>query len=118
MFLTDDKPSLKDLLLLKGKGGRKLRVIDTIASQWEELAIALGFDGHVIHCVQKDYDHDCKGATSKIFRMWLENEDERLIGPISWSTLLQCLNDLGFSSICNELQDVIEKHPILLSVDL
>lgn len=104
--------------MLKGKGEKKVRIIDTIASEWEELAIALGFDGNVINYVKKDYVHDSKGASSKILGLWLENEDEQLKGPISWSTLLQCLDDIGYSSLSNDIHNIIEKPPTLQSVDL
>ena len=104
--------------MLKGKGEKKLRIIDAVASEWEELAIALGFDGNVINYVKKDYIHDSKGACSKILRLWLENEDEHLKGPISWSILLQCLDDIEYSSLSNEIRSIIENPPTLQSVDL
>ena len=95
-----------------------MRIIDTIASQWEELAMALGFDGNVIAFVKKDFVHDSKGATYKILRMWLENEYDKLKQPISWTTLLECLVDIGYSTICDEIRDIIETSSVLTSVDL
>ena len=111
-----------ELQLLHGKEDRKLRIVDTIASKWEELAIALGFDENVIAYVSKDYAHDSKGATLKILGMWLGEEYDDLKGPISWSTLLECLIEIGFSTISDEVREVIETHeqspPTLLSVEL
>lgn len=92
--------------------------MDTIASEWAELAMALGFGGHVISYVKKDYSQDCKGASCKILRMWLDHEYENLKEPVSWTTLLQCLGDAGFPGIANEVEDIIERPSTLLSVDL
>ena len=84
------------------------------------MAIALGFDGYTINYVKKDYVHDSKGASSKILGLWLENKDKvlDLKEPISWSTLLQCLEDIGYSTLSSEIRNVIVKPPTLQSVDL
>ena len=111
---------MKNLLWLKSDSGeREVRIIDTIAAEWEELAIALGFDGNVIKFVKKDFTQDSKGASCKILRMWLEGDYKDLKGPISWSTLLQCLTDIGYSKICQDIEYIILEEPLALqSVDL
>lgn len=101
-----------------GESLREVRIVDTVAAEWEELAMALGFDGHIINFVKKDFSQDSKGATCKILRMWLEGDYNDLKGPISWLTLLQCLTDIGYSTICEEIQEIFEEPLILQSVDL
>ena len=41
---------------------KKIRVIDTMAAEWEELAITLGFKAAVINYIRRDHVHDAKGA--------------------------------------------------------
>ena len=112
---------MKHVLWLKcdsGESLREVRIVDTVAAEWEELAMALGFDGHIINFVKKDFSQDSKGATCKILRMWLDGDYNDLKGPISWSTLLQCLTDIGYSTICEEIQEIFEEPLTLQSVDL
>ena len=114
-------PSFNALLLLRGTGDKKVHVIDTIASRWEDLAIALGFDGHMIDFVKRDFIQDSKGASCKILHMWLDPENVHnynLKTPVSWSTLLQCLRDIEYSTLCDDIQTIIDQPPILQSVDL
>ena len=39
---TDDRPTLHELQMLEGVDGRKVRVIERVAPDWKDLAIALG----------------------------------------------------------------------------
>ena len=116
----DEKPSLSDLWTLQGSGGKKVKIIETIASKWEQLAMALGFDGHTIDNVKRDFERDCEGASHKILRKWLEETDsyDNLKLPVSWSTLIQCLRDIEYSSLCDDIQMIIDQPPILQSIDL
>ena len=104
---TGDKPKLQELQVLNSDSGdaKKIRVIDTVAAQWEELAIALGFEAAVINYIRRDHVHDAKGACRDVLGKWLE-EEENLRGPVTWTTLIECLVDAGFASLAEALKKV------------
>ena len=97
---------MKHLQVLKGRGGRKVRVIDSVASEWEELAIALGFEKCDTDSFNRDYSQNAKGACRTVLRMWLNGESD-LDQPITWTTLIQCLIDAGFASVAEDLEEIL-----------
>lgn len=82
--------------------GKRLKVIKSVAFKWEQLAIALGFDGASIEKIKRDKFHQSKDATAEMFQEWL-NDDNDLQGPITWGTLIQCLVDAELAEIAISL---------------
>ena len=78
--------------------------MDSVASEWEQLAIALGFEVADIDCVKRNYVQDVKGACREILTKWLNGESE-CDSPITWSTLIQSLIDAGQVGITEDLQE-------------
>lgn len=108
-FFLDHKPTLHQLHVLMNKDGRKVKVIDSVAAKWEELAIALGFDAPDIDYVKRDYTQDAKGACRQVLYMWLNDESNENL-PITWTTLVQCLKDAQFSSVAEDLEKVLKEN--------
>lgn len=99
-----------------------MKVIETIAAQWEELAIALEFEAPVINYLSKDFKHDSKGAAKKVLEIWLKGESN-LDKPITWDTLIQCLSNAEQYGLAKDLEEIFEwkddyMHMDLLSLDL
>ena len=104
---TGDKPKLQELQVLGSESGaKKIRVIDTVAAQWEELAIALGFEAAVINYIRRDHVHDAKGACCHVLTKWLAEKEENLRSPVTWTTLIECLTDAGFAGLAEDLKKV------------
>lgn len=82
-----------------------VRVIDNVAPNWEELAIALGFKHYTIKTVQRDHKNDARGACHKVLSMWLEQAEENLVRPVTWNTLIQCLITAELSFLAEELKE-------------
>ena len=80
--------------------------MDAAASEWEDLAIALGFEAADIDCVKRDYVQNAKGACREILMKWLNGEIE-LDAPVTWSTLVQCLIDAGQVGLAQDLQEML-----------
>lgn len=109
---VDDVPKIYQLEQLTGSNSKTVRVIDSVAAKWEELAIALGFDASAIDRIRRDYSSDCKEACSQMLIKWLKAELERSDEhrAVSWGTLIDCLKDAEFSSIAKELEEIIDTH--------
>ena len=77
-----------------------------MAAQWEELAIALGFEA-VIERIRRDYVQDARGACRHVLTEWLaEKAEGNLRGPVTWTTLIDCLIDAGFAGLAEQLKEV------------
>ena len=100
--LTDDVPTLQQLQLIQGKD-KMVKVIDAVAPEWEELAISFGLAGHVISTIRKDNFRDSKTATRQVLTHWLAGECP---GTVSWESLVEHLDNAGFSGVAFDLQDL------------
>ena len=87
------KPTLRELQLLRDNDGRQVRVIDTVAPCWQELAVALGFDGAAIEVIDRGDFYRPEDACRKMFIRW-QNGEQGLRRPITWTTLIECLQEV------------------------
>ena len=85
-----------------------MRIIDSVAAKWEEVAIALGFDASAIACVRRDHSSDCKAACTLVLQKWLNKEYAHICKPVTWSTLIECLKDAEFSSLAHRITEILE----------
>lgn len=104
---VSDRPTLKQLLILNGHNGQRVRVIDSVAAEWEELAIVLGFEPAEINYVKRDYNQNARGACREILTKWLNGECNH-DSPITWGTLIQCLIDAGHVGVAEDLQETLK----------
>ena len=101
---TDQVPTIQQLHELQGKDGKTVRIIDTVAPEWEELAIAMGFPAHMISTIRRDNLRDAKGATLQVLTLWLKGSSSV---SVSWAVLLGCLQQADFSNITLDLQEML-----------
>ena len=102
-FFTDQVPTIQQLHELQGKDGKSIRIIDTVAPEWEELAMAMGFPAHVISTIWRNNIRDAKGATLQILTLWLEGKSSV---PVSWESLVDCLYQADFSTVSLDIQEM------------
>ena len=101
---ADQVPTIQQLHELQGKDGKTaIRLIDTVAPEWEELAMAMGFPAHVIGTIRRNHIHDAKGATLQIFTQWLEGKSSV---AVSWESLVDCLHQAEFSNVSLDIQEL------------
>ena len=96
-------PTIRQLQEVEGKDSKKVHILDIVAPEWEELAIAMGFPAHVIGTIRKDNLRDAKGATLQIFTQWLGGTYPI---PVTWGTLVDYLDQAGFSTLSLDLQEM------------
>ena len=89
-IIIEKTPSLSELQLLKTEDGSNMRIIETIAYDWQSVAIVLGFSGPQIKNIEKDHPNRCEDASHDMLSRWL-NKEHDLHGPMNWATLIDCL---------------------------
>ena len=106
--LIDDPPKMYQLEQLASSDSKTISVIESTAAKWEEVAIALGLDAPAIERIRRDYTSDCREACSQMFAHWLKMDYLDEEKPVTWSTLIDCLKDAEFSSVAEELHDILD----------
>ena len=100
---SESKPKLHQLQSLC-VGERRLRIIDSVAADWEGIAIALQFEASEIETVRSDCHFQSKPACRNIFGKWLDGQGCQ---PVTWQRLGEALADVGFSTLARDLQEVL-----------
>ena len=107
-YCIDAQPKLHELQLLEGVHGGKVRVMERVAPDWKDLAIALRFDQSRIKTIERDYKSSTEEACKEMFMRWLRGEHD-LASPCTWCTLVKCLNHAGLTDIANSLRKILEQ---------
>ena len=84
-----------------------IRVMDTVAGRWRDLAIALSFDEAALDVFHSDSFGCSEKACFKMLQRWIRGGAAM---PVCWGVLLQALRAGNFISLAHELS----KAPIQL----
>ena len=95
--------NIKALEELEGRGGRKVEVLESIGSEWEEVAKALDMGQEDIDMIKTRHsDHD-EEACREMLAIWLEGNN----GEVSWTALIQALIDAGLPLLADNLKAIL-----------
>lgn len=83
-----------------------VKIIEQVASQWEELAYVLQFSSAVVKTIECDNPKDCIAACTELLHWWLRGA-EGTRQPVSWATLVECLRDCDFIVLARDLENAI-----------
>ena len=89
--------------MLEGHGGRKVKLIEGIGSQWKELAVALGFEQDIIDMIISTHLHRHHEACHEMLARWLEGDT----GQVSWTTFIQSLITAGLPDLADSLNEIL-----------
>ena len=105
-FGVDDCPTLKLLSLLKTAEGKKIKIIPTVASQWQSLGDQLDFDksGKKLKEIEDKYPSDPKACCRSMFQHWIDGNG---VQPCSWRKLIEVLDDCEFDELAAEVQSAV-----------
>ena len=95
--------NIKALEELEGRGGRKVRVVESIGSEWEEVAKALDMGQEDIDMIKTRHSDLDEEACREMLATWLEGNN----GEVSWTALTQALIDAGLPQLADSLKDVL-----------
>ena len=94
-----DTIQLHQLDLLEGNG-KQVRVINTVAHDWERVAIRLHFTGDDITRIERDHSKS-ERACQSVFTEWLKGKGLR---PTTWNTVIKALREAEFSQVADDLE--------------
>ena len=98
-------PKLHELDRIEGNG-KVVKVIETVASMWNKIALRLYFNHHDISRVNRDNEQSME-AMSAVFTEWLEGKGRK---PTTWETLITALKESEYLIIARDLQVIFGVH--------
>ena len=87
--------------MVEFSNGRVLRIMESVASHWKQMAVALGFSVAKIKSIEKGEHYQPDDASFEIFSRWLEGEHD--LKPPTWEVLSQCLKQASLLDIAEML---------------
>ena len=73
-----------------------------MAADWQNVAIALGFDQARIKTIETNYPARAEDACREIFVRWLNGEHD--LAKPTWNTLINALQDAGLATVAISLK--------------
>ena len=97
--------------MIKGRRGRRIKVIDSVGSQWEELAKALDMEQEDIDMIKTTHGDNDEEACRAMLATWLEGNN----GEVSWTAFIQALIDAGLPELADSLKDIMVSNLQIIS---
>jgi hypothetical protein len=93
-------PKLHELDRIEGDG-KVVKVIETVASTWNKIALRLHFSHHDISRINQDNREQSVPAMSAVFTEWLAGKGRK---PTNWETLITALKESDYLIVASDLQ--------------
>ena len=82
-----------------------MRIINTVASRWNDIAIRLHFSGHDISRIERDHKESVVRACQAMFSEWLAGKARK---PITWNTLIEALQEAYYSKLASQVEIILD----------
>ena len=101
--ISDCKPTLGKLQILRSRGGKKVFIIKRLACDWTVIGDLLEFDdsGTQVSIVEKQHRGEPEACCRAIFQHWLNGFGVR---PCSWGKLIELLYDCDHQVLAQEVE--------------
>ena len=104
-YHVGDKPTLRELLCFKYNGiQHKIHIIDTVASRWRRLGLALKCDSSILDNIGHN-NTDVEDCCMKLMERWLQGTVGD--GPVTWETLVEAIDDARYGELAQQLKRVL-----------
>lgn len=81
-----------------------MKIIESIESQWEVVAIALGVKEDIISAIKSTHSHNHLEACCAMLATWLECNADKVF----WPTFIQGLTDAGLPDLADSLNEILK----------
>ena len=103
--------TLKNMQVFHGRHCRSIRILDTVAPDWEKIAMAIGFNASHINAIAREHPNDVEQACLQVFVCWLTDDCspdlKRPLPKPTWRALHGVLLDAGLNHFAQELGEVL-----------
>lgn len=111
----ETSPTLKTLSVMKTTTGKRIKIIATVCSSWQDLGAQMEFDefGTKLDAIKAKHSNDPESCCREMFQHWLRGNGIR---PCSWRKLIELLQDCDFEHLADQVKSVFTSWlvPIIL----
>ena len=104
-FLTGKKPTLAQLKIMKTATGEKIKIIESVATQWKELGDLFDFDseGRTLELIEANQQKDNLTCCREMFVCWLKGKGKEA----TWGVLIELLDDIDQSELARKVKTAL-----------
>ena len=108
MINADDSPALTELRKFPAKDG-SIDVAAEIGTDYEYFGTLILEDktGSKLKSIDKTKHGDAGDIAVEILRLWLQGKGK----PVTWRTLVECLQDIGLNVLANNIKSGLSTSP-------
>ena len=108
LHYADATPTIKNLFMMKTAKGKRIKIIETVASKWITLGFQLEFDdfGSKLDTIETKNHGDPEACCRDMFQHWLKGSGVR---PCSWRKLIELLEDCDFEGLAGQVNAVFSE---------
>ena len=77
-----------------------MRIVETIAYRWQDVALALRFGGSVIASIKESTFSNVEEGCRRMLDRWLEGQFHE---PVTWERLVEALQEANFMELAESL---------------
>lgn len=103
--ILGDRPKMAELQSLHGHRGQRIRILEEVGHEWKKLASVLHFENSRIARIDRDAG-TVTDSCHQMFDEWLDSSSG-LRQPVTWATLVQCLDEAGLTNVTGRLKEII-----------
>lgn len=86
-------------------GDKQLRLVEHVSEDWQLLGFALEFNYAHLKVIERETS-DPYDSCHQLLHIWLSGETGQ---PITWSRLIEALQDIGYSTFARELETILTR---------
>ena len=103
-YFSDTTPTLQELQILQ-RNDKQIKIIESIASEWERVAIALSIGIDRIRIIRSD-SRGVEEACRRMLEWWLDSERDRA----TWRRLIRAIEDSksDFFVLARDIEKALE----------
>ena len=107
---TDQRPTLRQLMILKSHSKRDLKIIDKIALDWKNFGKKLYVPAETLKCIEMTcrykggFENFVMECCSEVMKVWLMGLG-RL--PVTWATFIEVLKESEYSELAKNVEEVV-----------
>ncbi len=105
LFLADDKPLLHEIRNFPTAKGKSTDLCARIVDYSQFSSCVLQDEGSQLKGIEAGHGPKPKNIMNEVFSEWMEGKGKN---PVSWRTLISCLEMTGFRELAGELRKEID----------
>ena len=89
---------------------KEFHLLEKVQGKWKDIGTLMRIENATLNKFAHRHQSDLKEQCRDVFQMWLEGGSRSERYPVTWSGLLEVLEDVQLKEISRELEKALGKH--------